>query len=372
MPRIAWLCEFPSICGGEAMMLELMDKLPWTPRETLVVCPGGGDLQQALVSRGLPQLSVDWKLLGASASDRAARIGELLAGEQVDLVHANSLSMSVVSGLLSASHHWPCVAHARDIMGLSARRAQAISQNRLVMAVSRAVADHLESSGVDPARLVVAPDGIDCRRLSPQRVRPGVLRRELGVDDATPLVLCVGQVGPRKGQDIFMAAAEVVAGREPRAQFVVVGTRLSEKPEVVEFEAALHDRARRGILSGRSHFLGWRTDVPELLRDADVVVNAARQEPLGVVILEAMSLARPLVATAVGGTEEQLEHERSALLVASDQPLALAEAVLRLLGDSTLRKALGRAARQTIEQRFDVEQAAARVERLQRQSLNEC
>jgi glycosyltransferase involved in cell wall biosynthesis len=238
-----------------------------------------------------------------------------------------------------------------------------------VIAVSQAVANHLDSSGVDPARLVVAPDGIDCRRLSPRRVLPGVLRRELGVDDSTPLVLCVGQLGPRKGQDVFLAAAEVVARRDLQPQFVVVGTRLTEKPEVVDFEAALHRRASNGSLADRTHFLGWRTDVPELLRDADVVVNAARQEPLGVVILEAMSLARPLVATAVGGTGEQIEHGRSGLLVAPDEPLALAEAVLRLLADASLRQALGRAARQTIEQRFDVEQAAARVERLQRDCL---
>jgi glycosyltransferase involved in cell wall biosynthesis len=114
---------------------------------------------------------------------------------------------------------------------------------------------------------------------------------------------------------VLLAAAPRVLARRPRTRFVLAGGRVSAKPEVVAFERDIIAAAERAPLRGRVTLFGWRDDVPALLRDADVVVSCARQEPLGVVILEAMATAAPIVGTAVGGTTEPFDHGTSGLLV---------------------------------------------------------
>ena len=98
--------------------------------------------------------------------------------------------------------------------------------------------------------------------------------------------------------------------------------------------------------------LGYRNDAHTLLSEIDVLVHPARQEPLGRVLLEAAVCGTPIVATDVGGTREILEHERTGLLIPSDDPPAIIAAVSRLLHDDRLRNSLQVAAQESIRQRF--------------------
>jgi glycosyltransferase involved in cell wall biosynthesis len=108
----------------------------------------------------------------------------------------------------------------------------------------------------------------------------------------------------RKGLDTLLAAAGRIAGGQPNAHFLIVGQRYSQKQEAFEYEAALHAVASQPPLAGRVHFLGLRDDMPGLLNELALLVHAARQEPLGRVLLEAAASAVPVIATAVGGTAE--------------------------------------------------------------------
>ena len=96
----------------------------------------------------------------------------------------------------------------------------------------------------------------------------------------------------------------------------------------INFEFAM------GGLKDRFHRLGYRADVERLLGEIDLVVHCARQEPFGRVLLEAAAAERPIIATTVGGTQEMLVHGESAILVAPDEPEAMAEAMVRLHGDA--------------------------------------
>ena len=98
-----------------------------------------------------------------------------------------------------------------------------------------------------------------------------------------------------------------------------------------------------------------------ILNEADLVVHTARQEPLGRVLLEAASCGRPIVATEVGGTAEILTDQVSGLLVRPDDLEALAAAIRRMLTDGEFRARLGRQARTSAVQRFELTTAAARM-----------
>ena len=121
-------------------------------------------------------------------------------------------------------------------------------------------------------------------------------------------------------------------------QFVVVGQRFSEKDEAIQFQRALERTASSPQLSGRFHFLGARTDVDRLLNELTLLVHAARQEPLGRVLLEAAAAGTAVVATRVGGTAEIFPGEPSAAwLVPPRDADSLAHAVGRLLPRQLMR-----------------------------------
>ena len=166
------------------------------------------------------------------------------------------------------------------------------------------------------------------------------------------LIGTIGQIGLRKGQDVLLHAAAMIADRSPNAHWLIVGERNSEKGESRQFESRLHGMAD-GPLAGRVHFLGRRDDVPQLLGELTLLVHPARQEPLGRVLLEAAAAGVAVVATAVGGTPEIFPPEsQSARLVPPDDPAALAAAMLELLDDRPFRQRLSAAARRRAEAAF--------------------
>jgi glycosyltransferase involved in cell wall biosynthesis len=185
------------------------------------------------------------------------------------------------------------------------------------------------------------------------------LHDELGLPDSALLVGAIGQLGVRKGLDVLLAAASLVALERNDVHFLLVGRRHSAKHEAVEFERAMRVAADTRPLAGRVHFLGERGDVPHLLNELALLVHAALQEPLGRVLLEAAASGCAIVAADVGGTREIFPIESMARIVPPDDPAELAHAVHELLADRQARQALGAAARKRAEDAFDIQRAAA-------------
>jgi glycosyltransferase involved in cell wall biosynthesis len=111
-------------------------------------------------------------------------------------------------------------------------------------------------------------------------------------------------------------------------------------------------------------FLGFRSDVPSVLRACDVLAVPSLQEGFPMITLEAMALGVPIVATEIEGIAEQLDHDRQALLVAPAQPRALTSAVLALLQDQALARRLAEAGRRRVVEAYNVGQAVAATRRL--------
>lgn len=216
-----------------------------------------------------------------------------------------------------------------------------------------------------PARAIVVGSraAMDAQRLLTPRspielIHPGVevdeialrlgggmgIRRKLGLGDS-PTVGIVGRLQPWKGQDLFLRAAAKVARSRPEARFVVIGGAILgwEEGYPASLERLVH---RTPELHGRVHFVGHQEDVYPWYDALDVVVHASYGEPFGLVLVEAMALGRPLVATGEGGPTEIIEDEKSGLLVAPGDETAMAESVLRILGDSKLADRLSKGARQ--------------------------
>jgi glycosyltransferase involved in cell wall biosynthesis len=179
------------------------------------------------------------------------------------------------------------------------------------------------------------------------RPRDPALRRALA--DQRPLVLVVARLDPQKGHRYLLAAAAEV----PDAIFALAG----DGPERPVLEQ-LTDQLR---IRDRIRFLGERSDVADLLAACDVFVLPSLYEGLPISVLEAMAAARPVIATAIGGTDEVVIDGESGLLVPPAQPNAIASALRRLLDDPALRSRLAATGRARVTSEFSAREMVRRV-----------
>jgi glycosyltransferase involved in cell wall biosynthesis len=202
------------------------------------------------------------------------------------------------------------------------------------------------AGGVLRTRLVHIPNGIGA--LDP----PGVGRAALGLPDG-PLALAVGQLERIKGHHVLLRAWPTVRRAVPDASLVLVGDGRRRLD--------LERQARRLGVADSVRFLGFCCPATPHLAACDVLVQPSLTEGMPNVVLEAMALGRPVVATRVGGSIELIEEGETGLLVPPVDADALAGALASLLVDPDRRAALGAAGRRRAREQFSIEAVAART-----------
>ena len=235
---------------------------------------------------------------------------------------------------------------------------QVLKLFRRIIAVSEEVkARYVRELGVPPVKVPVIRNAI---RVPPAgHLGNPVLRAALVRGGPDYLVLTPARLHPQKGHTYLLGAAAQV----PDATFVLAG----DGPLRGELEA----EARKLGLGDRCIFLGHRTDVADLLAAADLFVLPSLYEGLPISALEAMAAERPVVATAIGGTDEAITSEQSGLLVPPRDPTALAAAIRRLRADPALAQRLAAAGRERVEREFSSEVTAREVMRIYDETLSE-
>ena len=176
-----------------------------------------------------------------------------------------------------------------------------------------------------------------------------------------PIVLFVGQIGMRKGVDLLIESFESIAKAIPDVQLVIVGERNSTKDEAIEFEQEVHRSSKESEANNRIHWLGRRNDVPSIMRQSDLLIHPARQEPLGRVLLEAAATGLPMLATQVGGSPEILASMEEFDLVQPLEPATIADRSIHLLAQPRQREIISKRLRQLAESRFSVSRCASAV-----------
>lgn len=308
---------------------------------------------------------VDVMCLGSGRpylASAAMGLRRMLRATKPDLVHAHLPTTGIMARMLSAVP----VVYTEHNMVHSYRRPTRLAnkltygRNAVVVAVSDAVAGALDGYRGPQPRVI--NNGVTVAVSDAERA---AVRVELGIDEATPLVTHVGNIRPGKGQHNLVAAAAIVHEKRPDAVFVSLG---SEK--VPGSLAALRrDVTDRG-LDGVVRFLGSRPDAVAFTAAADVFANPSDVEGLPVAILEAMALARPVVATAVGGVPSIIRSDETGALVPPDHPEALAEAIVGLLDDPSHADRLAAGARELIERDFTMQSVVAQNEAIYRELLD--
>ena len=198
------------------------------------------------------------------------------------------------------------------------------------------------------SRIRIVPLGLELESLTALPVT---------VDAGTPIVFgFVGRLAPIKNVPLLIDAFARVHRELPGTRLVVVGDG--------EVGADAVQRAAGHGLQSAIEFSGWQADLPSVYRQFDVLVLTSLNEGTPVAVIEAMAAALPVVATDVGGVADVVEHERTGLLVPSGSASALARAMVRLARDSTERRRIGLAARETVRTRFSADRLVGDVSAL--------
>ena len=173
-------------------------------------------------------------------------------------------------------------------------------------------------------------------------------RRELGIGDDRPLLGVIGEVVPRKGHIHLFRALPRIAAAFPDVKLAILGRFKRHEPSTRQLRRFLveHELYKRVIWIGR------RNNVPDFMSAMDVCVVPSIEEPLGLVAIEAQAAGTPVIVTNTGGLVEIVQHEVNGLVVPTKDSDALAESVIRLLGDRQLQAALIANGRRNARDRF--------------------
>lgn len=367
--RVLYLCEFPTVSGGERSLLTFLDHVDRGEFDPIVAAPPAGDLSGELAARSIEHVPLDLTRRDTSALLLAERVASVLAERRADLVHANSLSLADVAARAGAPLGVRAIAHARDCYRLSRARWADVAGVRALIVVSHAVGEWIArfSPGRPPIRVV--HNGVAVGEFALPIEARDLTRRELGVDGAQFVVAAIGQFSIRKGLDVVLEAFREVVREVEGARLFIAGERYGEKEETRAYERRLHEIAASPDLAGRVRFLGRVKGIASFLAACDVLAHGARQEPLGRVLLEAMAATRPVVATAVGGTGEIVEDGLTGLVVTSEDSAAMARALVRLANEPDLAREMGLAGQARVRALFDPRQMARRIEGIYREAL---
>jgi len=304
--------------------------------QVTLACRAGGILEGRAESAGLDVHGFSFR--GDWSPTAAVGLARLVRRERPDIVHAHdphALAAALVAGA-------PRVASRRVDFAVKGRASRwKYARCARVIAVSGAVAAVLRRDGLPPERVRVVYEGVPDRRPDPGG---RAVLEALGVPLEALVVGTVAALTDHKDHHTLLSAAVAVAARVPEARFVIVGDG--------ERKAALQAQAAALGLQGRMVFTGFREDLDRLIPAFDVFCLSSKMEGLGTSLLDAMCFARPVVATAAGGIPEAVEDGVTGRVVAVQDPRALAEALVAVLGDAPERSRLGAAGRRRFESRF--------------------
>lgn len=223
--------------------------------------------------------------------------------------------------------------------------------------------DVLTREKIAPQKLHVIYDGVDISKYAPAPMpskHQALIHQQKarwGIAEGEAVIGVVANLRPCKGHIEYITAAAEVIKTCPATKFLCIGEERGMK-------AQLERLAQDLGIAAHVIFTGAVSNMPEMFHLLDIVVSASHEEGFSNALLEGMACGKPIVATAVGGTVEQVVHERTGLLVPPRNSAMLAQALISLLAHPDKAHQFGREARTRIETHFTIEKTVAKLEQL--------
>jgi len=343
--------------GGQNQVLLTVNGLRAIGERAALVAHPDGELRRR-AAEGLDLIPIAPRAeMDLSAAWRLSRAIKRLAP---DVVHAHdphgvamaALALSFGAGGSRGGGRAPALVAARRVdfhlKGNSFSRWK-YRQVDCFIAASEAIREMLVADGAPPERTVTVHEGIDVDRVA---AAPAVnVHEAFFLPHGAPVVGNVAALVPHKGQRYLVEAAHLVVRQLPDVRFVILGE--GELREHLEKQVREHRLEKHVLLPG------FRADVLGCIKAFDLFVMSSVTEGLGTSLLDAMAASRPIVATSAGGIPEIVVDGVNGVLVPPRDARALADAIVRALGDAALRRRMGDAGFARVSERFTVERMVA-------------
>jgi glycosyltransferase involved in cell wall biosynthesis len=285
----------------------------------------------------------------------AEAIARILREGRFDLLYMNNQPSTNLEGILAAAACGiPSLQHARSFGSLNPAEVGIVNRHLgRMICVSEGLRRAYAAQGVDPGRMVVVNNGIDP---SARPGRPGrEVRAEMGIAEEAIVIGTVGSLMRRKHVDLLIRALARTAGK---VEGGITGLIVGEGPERSTLEA----EARRLGMGGSCVFAGFQEEPLSFLDAMDIVALTSESEGLPRVLLEAMLLSKPIVATKVTGCEELVVDGETGILVPFGDNGRLDDALGRLAADAAERDRMGRKGRERVVSEYTIEKYVRGVE----------
>ncbi|MEW6359378.1 MAG: glycosyltransferase family 4 protein [Planctomycetota bacterium] len=362
-----------AIGGTKKHVLQLLRHLPRDRYDLSFVCstlrdPSFQKDVEALRAEGIKVAVIPMtRAIHPLADLRAlAELIRHIRRHRYDIVHTHSSKAGILGRIAARLARVPVVIHTPHAFAFemaAGRAANAFYRmaERIGARLSDAivaVSEHERRLAIGlnvlpPDRIVTIENALDDDDLTPSHNREK-MRKELGLEGKQILVGTVGRLTRQKGLPVLLDAAGILLHDFPDMRFLIAGSG--------EDEGALRRKMAALGIADQVLLLGHRDDTHDLYAAMDIFVLPSLWEGRPYALLEAMAAGRPVVASDVCGLGDVIEDGANGLLVPVGEAARLAEAVARLGRDSELRRRLGRAARQTVETRYRLADAIAKLD----------
>jgi len=375
--NILFLSHTALVGGAEICLLDLLAGLKDIGHGGLVLIPCDGPLKDRIVSTGWEVMiyPIKWWItfngrnrwhlqeLLTGIPKRMSYVCHLMKERNINVVYTNTIACfdgALAARIAKVPHVW----HIHEIFGaqrelefylpkwLVKKIISRFSQSIIVP--SQAALDSLATGTMmNKARMV--HNGIDLAKFACSCADKESSR--LGIPTGTRVVSIIGTIDKNKRQADFVEAARIVARKKDNVCFLVVGRGSNDC-----YVRSLEQRISELDLSKRIRLTGAKENIPEILALSDIIVSASLVECLPRVLMEAMAMGKPVVATRCGGSEELVVHNETGLLVSPARPHELADAIMTLLEKDELAIEMGNRGRQRAVELFSVKRYVQDIE----------
>lgn len=359
--RVAHLVDTLEIGGAERQLVTVATGVERARVEPTVIClTRKGPFEAALAAAGVPVHLIGKRhKLGVQA---LLRLRRLLRRERPDILQTWMFTCNLYGRL--AATGLPITVLASEVAADPTKSRTRLAVDRWLAKTtpafyvnSRTVADFYHAKcGIALEKLVVIPNGVEVSDVEP------VPRQALGVPADGYLVGCAGRLSVEKGFDRVIEALAQPELRQRRIHLVLAG----EGP----MREALTALAARLGVADRVRLLGYRDDLPRVLRALDTFVLASVHEGMPNALMEAMAQGVPCIVTPVGGVAELVRNGESGVVIDRSAAEPIAQAIVKLMDTPTMAARLGQAGRRRMQESFSVRENVRRFEELYRHLAN--
>jgi glycosyltransferase involved in cell wall biosynthesis len=364
--RILYIIDNLEFGGGERVFLQLIKGLCAKYDVSVIAHPGGLFFQE-LEKVEVKIYPID--MIGRFCLKRLVEIRKIINEEIVDIVHSQGARSDFTARLVSFSGKRPKIIStvAMPVLGFDVSVFKKMTYycadwitSPLVdryLVVSKILKNHLTIHyPISPSRIEVIYNGIEVDQYRSDEALKCAWRNKNGFQKNDMLIVAIGRLVWQKGFEYLIECVSEIARTYPDVKILIVGDGpLRQRLEALSKELGVRDNVI---------FAGFRSDIKEILSAIDILVIPSILEGFPMITLEAMAMAKPIIATNIDGITEQIADGVNGILVPPKDPSALAKAVMQVLNDKELARTMGLVAREKVEQEFSVEKMVSETEKV--------